>query len=46
MSLNSGLCSKLLRKTAIKTAFYFPAEEDSVHIKKINASLNTRAINS
>ena len=29
-SLNGGLWSNLLRKTAIKTTIYFPVEEESV----------------
>ena len=34
ISLNSGLWSNLLRKTAITTAFYFPADEESVCIRR------------
>ena len=34
VSLNSGLWSNLLRKTAITTTFYFPAEEESVCIRR------------
>ena len=32
--LNSGLRSNLLRKTAITTTFYFPAEEGSTCLRK------------
>ena len=34
MSLNSGLWSNLLRKTAITANFYFPAEKESACIRK------------
>ena len=34
ITLNSGLLSNLIKKTAIKTTFYFSAEEESVCIRK------------
>ena len=42
ISLNSDLLSNLLRKTAIKTNLYFPAEEDSVCIRKKSVSVNNK----
>ena len=41
ISLNSGLRSNLLRKTAIKTTFYFPAKKESVCIRKKSVSVNS-----
>ena len=41
ISFNSGLWSNLLRKTAIKTTFYFPAEKESVCISKKYVSVNS-----
>ena len=40
MSLKSGMWSNLLTKTAIKTTFNFPAEEESVWIRKKSISAN------
>ena len=41
ISLSSGMWSNLLRKTAIETTFYFPAEEQSICIKKKSVSVNS-----
>ena len=41
MSLNSGLWSNFLRKTAIIAAYYFPAKEESVFIRKKQGSVNS-----
>ena len=36
-----GLWPNLLRKTAITTTFYFPAEDDSVCTRKKSVSVNS-----
>ena len=38
--LSSGLWPSSPRKTAITTIFYFPAEEESVYIRKKQVSVN------
>ena len=39
--LSSGLWSNSPRKTTIATILYFPAEEESVHIRKKQISVNS-----
>ena len=41
ISFNSGLWSNLLRKTAIKTTFYFSADKASACIRKKSVSVNS-----
>ena len=43
--MDSGLWSNLLRKTAIETTFYFPAEKKKVCKRKKSVSVNSTSHN-
>ena len=43
--MDSGLWSNLLRKTAIETTFYFPAEKKKVCKRKKSVSVNSMGRN-